>query len=149
MRIAIPVRQGRVSPVFDAARHLWIVDVEEGCQAGCSRTVLYQRDPLDRAKHVCRCGVKLLICGAISRPLMMTLTSGGVRVVPFICGSIEEVIAAFSEGRLDEERFQMPGAKGFSRTVDAAGKAPSAPARPGQGAPDRRGRASQHHGKGL
>jgi predicted Fe-Mo cluster-binding NifX family protein len=144
MRIAIPVRQGRVSPVFDAARHLWIVDVENGCQAGRSRTILSQRDPLDRAKHVCRCGVELLICGAISRPLMMTLTAVGIEVVPFICGSIEEVIAAFSEGRLAEERFQMPGAKGSGRAAASSGKAPSAPAKARQRAPKRHGRALQH-----
>lgn len=135
MRIAIPDRQGRVSPVFDAARHLWVVDIENGRETARSATFLSQRDPLERAKHVYRCGAKVLICGAISWPLLLSLSSLGVKVIPFICGSIEEIVSAFCRDRLTEDRYHMPGVKdwepagGESGAIEAKGRTAASGAR--------------------
>lgn len=121
MRIAIPERRGRVSPVFDSARHLWVVDIEDGRESARSTTFLSQRDPLERAKHVYRCGVKVLICGAISWTLLLSLSSLGVKVIPFICGSIEEIVSAFCQDRLTEDRYHMPGIKDWEAAVGESG----------------------------
>jgi len=109
MRIAIPHWQGRVSPVMDAAGHLLLVEWLDGREVGRREVLLRSQDPLERAREVADLQPDVLICGAISWPLETGLVAGGLRVIPHICGNIEQVLAAFQDGRLDSEAFVMPG----------------------------------------
>jgi predicted Fe-Mo cluster-binding NifX family protein len=122
MKVGIPERQGRVSPVFDSARHLWIFRIENGRPAEQMTTLLHSRDPVEKARQVARFGVNLLICGALSWPLFIALSSEGVEVRPFLCGSIEEIIAAYCDDRLGNECFQMPGTRQREQNGAGAGK---------------------------
>ena len=115
MRITIPNWQGRISPVFDVARNLLVVDVEDGRE---SRRTEYGADPVDplaRARQVAELGTDVVICGAVSWPLEMALTSAGVRVIGQTCGPVEEVLKAFLNGQLRETAFLMPGCRGRRR----------------------------------
>ncbi len=60
-------------------------------------------------------GVDVLVCGAISGPLAGILTANGMKVVPWICGDVENVFQAFLRGRLSEASFLMPGCCGRRR----------------------------------
>lgn len=53
--------------------------------------------------------IDLLVCGAISRPLLNMVHSYGISVIPFISGEIGKVIDAFIEGDLERAEFMMPG----------------------------------------
>lgn len=117
MKIAIPQWQGRVSPVFDVAANLLIVEVVEGRQTGRQAVSPLAMDPLARARQVAQLQANVLICGAISWPLEMALSSEGVRVISHICGGVEEVLKAFVEGRLSTEEFSMPGCCGRRRRM--------------------------------
>lgn len=117
MRIAIADWQGRISPVFDAAGHLLLVDAEQGREQTRSEHRIDQADPLSRARQVAQLGVEVLICGAISWPLEMALSSAGVRVVSQICGPVEEVLQAFAEGQLSQGAYLMPGCRGRRRRL--------------------------------
>ena len=108
-RIGICHHIGRVSPVFDVAENLQIFEVEDGRVEQPEERQLTSRDPYSRAREVSGYGVGTVICGAISRPLEMALHGAGIKVVGFMCGPIDEVIRAFAEGRLDDEKFLMPG----------------------------------------
>ncbi|HPG68846.1 MAG TPA: NifB/NifX family molybdenum-iron cluster-binding protein [Candidatus Hydrogenedentes bacterium] len=115
MKAAIPDWQGRVSPVFDVAAQLVVVDVEDG-QVRERRMVAMTADGLQaRAEHVAELGVNVLICGAISWPLELALSNAGVEVVPQTCGEVEDVLAAFVAGRLGHDAFLMPGCCGRRR----------------------------------
>ncbi|MGQ9650078.1 MAG: NifB/NifX family molybdenum-iron cluster-binding protein [Phycisphaerae bacterium] len=109
MKIAIPQWQDRVSPVFDVAGNLLVVDVANGLEEARLKVDLTATDPLRRAQQVAGLAPDVLICGAISWPLEMALTSAGVRVISQICGGIDEVLEAFANGNLADERFIMPG----------------------------------------
>lgn len=106
MRIAIPTWNERVSPVFDVARALRIVDVTEGA-------VRRERNhPLEGA--VCastlfKLGVDLVICAAISTPLETTLKVSGIEVISDTCGTVAEIVAAFAAGDEELTRFRSPG----------------------------------------
>jgi len=116
MKLAIAHWQGRVSPVFDVARNLLIVniDAEQALQRGS--VALASKDPLDLARWVSGLDIDVLICGTISRPVEMVLLGAGVDVVPCICGDVEEVLAAFLDGRLQEgDAFLLPGCRGRRR----------------------------------
>ena len=117
MKIAITNHDGRISPVFDVARRLVLVDVEQGREAARKEEVLDQANPAARAHRIAEIGVDVLICGAISRPLQDMLTSSGVQMTPWVCGSVEEVLQAFLCGRLSDASFLMPGCCGRRRRV--------------------------------
>ncbi|MFB3779444.1 MAG: NifB/NifX family molybdenum-iron cluster-binding protein [Bryobacteraceae bacterium] len=109
MKIAIPSWQGRVSPVFDSASSLLLLEIDKGREAGREEKPLTRTDALARAGEVLRLGVDVLICGAISAPLETALLSAGVRVHGFVCGPVEEVISAFLRGGLSGPAHRMPG----------------------------------------
>lgn len=111
-RIGICHHLGRVSPVFDVAENLLIFDIEDGRPEPPEERRLTTVDLYSRAKEVSGCGVKTIICGAISRALELALRRGGIDVISLICGPIEEVVLAFSGGRLNDEKFLMPGCCG-------------------------------------
>jgi predicted Fe-Mo cluster-binding NifX family protein len=116
MRIAIPIFQKRISPVFDVAGKLVLVDVENNREFQREEKTLSPCDPLERAKQVIGLGANVLICGAISRPLEIALIAGNIQVISFTCGSVEDVLKAFLSGRLNEHAFLMPGCQGLRRS---------------------------------
>lgn len=112
MRIAISCLQDRVSPVFDVATHILLVDIEKGQPVRHNKRSLVVNDSLARARQVSQFGVQVLICGAVSWPLENALMSMGVQVIACICGPVEEVINAFLDDQLTEPLFLMPGCSG-------------------------------------
>ena len=109
MKVAMPNRQGRISPVFDTAANLLIAEVQAGRELGRGEVSLTASDPLERAREVSQLGADVLICGALSWPLEMALSSADVQVIAQVCGDVEQVLTAFREGKLAEDRFLMPG----------------------------------------
>jgi predicted Fe-Mo cluster-binding NifX family protein len=108
-RVGICHHLGCVSPVFDVAGNLKIFGVENGAAQGLEEKTLRGTSPFLRAEEVRAYGVHTVICGAISRALEIALRAEGVRVVSFVCGPVEEVLSAYAQGRVEEERFLMPG----------------------------------------
>jgi predicted Fe-Mo cluster-binding NifX family protein len=115
MRVAIPISDGRISPVFDSARRLVLVDVDNGREVRRTEEGLEEPELAPRARRVAELGADVLICGAISRPLEAMLLSVGVEVVPQTCGQAEDVLRAFVSGQLTEQAFLMPGCCGRRR----------------------------------
>lgn len=115
MKVALPIWDGRVSPVFDVAHELLVADVN-GQAVGTQAThVIAETDAAARAKAVGDLGVTVLICGAISQALEQLLLSRGVRVIPRKCGDTHEVLTAHIKGRLDEPQYTMPGCQAEAR----------------------------------
>lgn len=115
MKVGITSWDGRVSPVFDVAKRLLVVDVERDTEIGRSEVDLAETRLAARARRVTGLGVQVLICGAISWPLEAMLTSAGVRVMPQTCGPVEDVLRAFFAGQLASGVFLMPGCCGRRR----------------------------------
>ncbi|MCC7174096.1 MAG: NifB/NifX family molybdenum-iron cluster-binding protein [Bryobacterales bacterium] len=115
MKVAIPNWQGRVSPVFDSAGRVLLLDVVDGREQGREERPLTRTSLPARAAEFLSLGADVLICGAISAPLEAALASAGVRVVGFVCGPVEEVLAAFLNDGLSGRAFWMPGCGGRRR----------------------------------
>jgi predicted Fe-Mo cluster-binding NifX family protein len=111
VRVAIPYWRQRVSPVFDVAKHLLLVDVQNSAEVARSEKTIDEADFLSRVSYVADLGVELLICGAISRPLKLILQAKGIDVIAQVCGDTEEVLKAFLGGRLNDQSFLMPGCR--------------------------------------
>jgi predicted Fe-Mo cluster-binding NifX family protein len=107
--LAIAVWNERVSPVFDAARQLVLVDVENGMQQACREEIIQESFLTQRAHRLTDLGVNVLICGAISRPLATLLSASGITVIPWKAGAVDDVLAAYLKGCLRDPCWLMPG----------------------------------------
>ncbi len=110
MRVAMPVRDGRISPVFDTARRLLLIDVEGGAERHRRVTAL-PRDPFvsTRLRAMRRLKVDVLICGGISRHLMKAISLERLTLISWVAGPTETVLNAYLEGRLLATPWGMPG----------------------------------------
>ena len=109
MKIAVPIWEDRISPVFDTAARLLIVEIDSGIEV--SRSIVSIDEPFlpRRAARLVEIGVDTLICGAVSRPLYALIMAERVQLIPFLSGNVEEVLQAFLSGDFTETRFSMPG----------------------------------------
>jgi predicted Fe-Mo cluster-binding NifX family protein len=115
MIVAIPVWQGRVSPVFDVAGHLLVVELSGSAELARRLEALPDETAERRAQRLRSMGVATLICGAISRPLEGLLAAGQIEVVPRVCGDAEAILQAYLSGELQDDQFAMPGCCGQRR----------------------------------
>jgi len=119
MKVAIPHWQGRISPVFDVAGNVLVVEIRNGVEQSRRDVVLNAEDPQLRAAALAQTGADLLICGAISWPLEMALSAAGIDLISQTCGDVEQVLAAFARGQLQQDAFLMPGCCGRRRQFRA------------------------------
>jgi predicted Fe-Mo cluster-binding NifX family protein len=109
MKTAIPIWDGKISPVFDTASKLLIIQVEDKKETSRFEAHLDDQNLSRRCSRIQDLGIDVLICGAISRPFYRMLVAGGVNVIPWISGPAEDVLDAWMNGTLLDSRFLMPG----------------------------------------
>jgi predicted Fe-Mo cluster-binding NifX family protein len=109
MLIAIPIWEGRVSPVFDVAQRLALTTIESGAVINTAEMPLPSQDVMARVKLLAERKVDVLLCGAISGCVLGMLEESSIRVVPYVCGPVEQVIDAFLKNRLARSGLVMPG----------------------------------------
>jgi predicted Fe-Mo cluster-binding NifX family protein len=108
----MPICQRRISPLLDAATRLLLVTRRRGAEAK-RREILLGPLPVEAfARDVAELHVDVLLCAAVSEPLLRALRKRGVRVRPHVCGEVEAVLRAFCGHRLAREEFRMPGCWG-------------------------------------
>jgi predicted Fe-Mo cluster-binding NifX family protein len=67
MKLAIPVWQGRISPVFDVAGQLLLVELADGREVARSEQMVGETTVEERARKLVELGVETLICAGISQ----------------------------------------------------------------------------------
>ena len=100
MRLAIPIWSERISPVFDSAANLLVADYEDGRETDRQVVALDDLAPALRAARLRDLGVEVLLCGAVSGALAQMIQAQGVRVIPWLEGSVDEAVSGFIEGGL-------------------------------------------------
>lgn len=109
MKVAIPVFRERVSPVFDTAAHLRVLEFDGPRETSRYHLEIKSGSLPGRVDVLSTNGVDVLLCGAVSRPLFDMLELAGIRVEPFLSGTVDSVLRAYAEDRLSDPRFRMPG----------------------------------------
>lgn len=112
MKIAISVWEGKISPVFDTASRLLVIVIEGEKEVSRFETYFDEQALISRCAKIRILGIDVLICGAISRNFLDMLKSCGIRVIPWVCGPVEQVLDAFAgapDGIYLEANFLMPG----------------------------------------
>jgi len=127
MKLAIPIYNDNISNVFDFAHKLLLVDIENGKEVNRSEVAIENQFLPQRAGQLKNLGVDVLVCGAISRVLANMVTTSGIQVLPYVTGSINDVLQAYLTGQLVKPEFSMPGCwpgarKGFGRRGGQGGR---------------------------
>jgi predicted Fe-Mo cluster-binding NifX family protein len=114
MRIAIPIWEGRVSPLLDTAGRLRVMNSDHPSSSWAVHLI----DPeiIRRSGRIRQEGIEVLICGAVSRPFQGMLSGSGIKVISGISGTVDAVFSAYLNGELFQPRFLMPGV-----SIDRAG----------------------------
>jgi len=115
MIVAIPVWSDQVSTVFDFARHILLVELDGGNEIGRSEHPLQEGSLIFPAGKLSRFGVDVLICGAISRSLARIVASYRIEIIPFVSGTVNDVLSAYLTGQLVDSRFCLPGCRPGTR----------------------------------
>lgn len=109
MKIGIPVWEGKISPVLDAASRLKVLEVEGEKEIGRFEIYLEEQAIARKCMRLQGSGVDILICGAISNRFCSMLTASGIKVIPWKCGPAKDVLEAYIKGTLRPSEFSMPG----------------------------------------
>lgn len=109
MKIAVPIWDGRVSPVMDTALRLVVAESVNGQEMSRAMVDIPYAGIAQRAGFISGLGIDVLICGAISHPFERLLAASGVKVNPWMGGNVDEIITAHMNGNLQKSRFFLPG----------------------------------------
>ena len=109
MKVAIPIWNGRVSPVMDTALRLVVADAVDDRELSKTLIDIPQSDLPQRAEFISELGIDILVCGAVSRQFQRLLVASGVNVCPWMGGDVDEIIHACCHGNLQRDCFSLPG----------------------------------------
>ena len=115
LRVAIPIFNGRVSPLLDVAGSFLYADIESGKVGARHLIKVPENSSLLRINLLKEKGVSLLICSAVSRECACAVARMGITILPGIIGNVDEVLDAFARDVLNCERFARPGCCGRFR----------------------------------
>ncbi|MBL7226117.1 MAG: dinitrogenase iron-molybdenum cofactor biosynthesis domain-containing protein [Desulfobacteraceae bacterium] len=109
MKVALTVWEKRISPLFDCAGMLLVVEIVDCTESDRYFVPFHYESPFSRAANLSDLGIKVLICGAVSNLFANTIESYGIRIIPFVAGPVDEVIDTYLTNGLSDSKFRMPG----------------------------------------
>jgi predicted Fe-Mo cluster-binding NifX family protein len=109
MKMALTVWGSRISPVFDAAHMLLVVEIENTKIINRWDVPFYPEFPSRLAEMLAEMDVEIFICGAISEMPANILEAKGIKLYPFISGDTGKVIEAYAKNVSIIPMFLMPG----------------------------------------
>lgn len=110
MNIAVTVWGNRVSPVFDSSRNLMITSIEECAVAGREFKPFNPKDPTDFMQTFHQNQIDVLICGAITQTQSSMIEADSIRLISFVTGFADDILASYIENPDQISLFNMPGA---------------------------------------
>ena len=108
-RIAIPVWADHICVVLDFAQSILVIEVEGARERSRQTYSCPSAPPVCLATRLYELGVQVVICGALSYPLMVILQRYDIRVIPYVQGHVDEIFKAFLDGTLSQPQFRLPG----------------------------------------
>lgn len=109
MKVALTVWEGHISPLFDATRTLLVAKIERQEITETRLEPFECESDFSRVSRLDQLGIDVLICGGISRFFANFIEARNIRIIPFLSGTVNEVLEAFIQGTLFSNRFRMPG----------------------------------------
>ena len=111
MKIAIALFGTRVSPRFDCAPKLRVVEVDNAEILTAHEVSVENWDAGKRIKKLAELGVNSFICGGIDGFSMHQLNSLGIIVYSWVTGEAEEALSCLLKGQLKSGFIIGPGGR--------------------------------------
>ena len=115
MHIAIATWQNRISPLFDTARNLLIIQLENNAEQRRFEIGLPGQLPALRVMCMQEYNVEVLICGAISQNLFGLCERAGIKTISWISGPLDKVLESYLANDLPNPDLSLPGYCGKRR----------------------------------
>ena len=109
MKAAFTIWNDRVSPVFDVAGNVLLVEANQDEVSRREVLALPMDSAIDKLEFLSAEKVDVLVCGAISRPIQSAVEARGIKVYPFCSGSIDELVSAWLDNSIEQACYAMPG----------------------------------------
>lgn len=106
-KLAVPVHNNRISPLFDVAGRFVLVNTEAPEKK--FYLITSDRSDISIIEKLKDSEVSLVICSAISRKFALMLEVMGIELMPGVFGFVDEIIEAYLSNRLYVDRYAMPG----------------------------------------
>ena len=113
--VAISAWKDQVSTTCDFAERLVVAKIDRGCELSRTDIMFHEEPATKRAKRIQDLDVETLLCGTISKPLAEAIAHTGINVIPYVSGSVDEVLAAYMCGHITRPRFLQPGCRSGAR----------------------------------
>jgi predicted Fe-Mo cluster-binding NifX family protein len=120
--VAIPVFQERVSPLLDVARKFAIYDLVEGEIRQKLIVDVHAGNEALRVDKLKEMGVSVIIGGAVSGFVGHLICERGMRLIPWVCGPVDEIIDRYMRDVLEPPGGEKPGCGRGKRRGRCAGK---------------------------
>ena len=105
----MPIWNGRVSPVLDAAARMVVVETTGEDASRRQEVLLSPGSPALQAARINELSLDRVVCGAVSRVLADMLEANGLVLVAWVAGDVDAVLNALADGQLQTGRYAMPG----------------------------------------
>ena len=116
-RIAIPVFKNQMAAVLDYSRSFVLVALDGELVWGRLKIPVSPKSPEMLLRALEGFQVDVLICGAVSSSLLESLARRGIEVITYVRGTVNQVIAAYAQGKLVGKRFRLPGLSASPRNI--------------------------------
>ncbi|KAA3612199.1 MAG: hypothetical protein DWQ05_19555 [Calditrichaeota bacterium] len=109
MKVAIPVWENRISPVFDTTAHILQAEIIDKMLAKKEMLSLESLTIYQRIELLDNLGIDIFICGGITRPLLDSIRNKNIKTIPYVCGNVDKILSALCDGEDIKSLFSMPG----------------------------------------
>lgn len=111
MKIAIALFGTRVSPRFDCAPVLRVVETDNGEILNIREISLEECNVMDRIKKLEELGIDALICGGIDVFSSGRLNFSRMKVYSWITGGADDALSCLLKGQLESGFMMAPGGR--------------------------------------
>lgn len=111
MKVALTVWGKRISPVFDSAQMLLISEIENSKVINRTYKTFDPEASHQLAGLLNKQKISVLICGAISEEPANMIETCGVKLIPFISGTVDEVLQSYAQSNSIVPTYLMPGCR--------------------------------------
>jgi len=110
MKIALTVWGNRISPVFDSAHTLLVVQIKNSKVIQKSYKS-FDPDSSRFPDNLKKMDISVLICGAISEMPAKLIVSSRIKLIPFVTGNVTQVLDLYLINKPVPPAYLMPGCK--------------------------------------
>jgi len=111
MKVALTVWGKRISPVFDSAQRLLISEIENSKVINRTYKTFDPESTHQLISLLNKQKISVLICGAISEEPANMIETCGIKLIPFISGTVDEVLQSYAQRNSIIPTYLMPGCR--------------------------------------